>query len=442
MDNFSGNSISVGLLGCGVVGAGVARLLAQNGRLIASRIGMEIKLAKVADINPDAVADLNLAPGVYTKDALNVINDPAIPIIVELIGGQGIAKDFVLAALSKGKTVVTANKAMIAAYRDEISEVCEKSGADFLFEASVGGCMPVIKSLRESLVSNKVDSIFGILNGTCNYILTQIDQEGIPFEEALAQAQDLGFAEADPTLDVEGMDTVHKIALCVALAFGTRVNYKDIYVDGITRITPLDIEIAAEFGYRVKLLAIAKNHGDSVEARVHPTMIPFDNLLSSVGRNMNAVKIVGDAVGEMVLYGAGAGMMPTASAVVGDIVDAARNIKLGCHPRIPVFSYQPQAIQNLPLMPMDKVTTRYYVRFSALDRPGVLSNISGVLARYSISIASVHQKGRHTQGPVPIVMLTHEAREADIQKALEEISSLDVIAEKPVLIRIEDENQE
>ncbi|WP_028314263.1 homoserine dehydrogenase [Desulfatibacillum aliphaticivorans] len=442
MDNLSGNSISVGLLGCGVVGAGVAKLLAQNGDLIASRIGMEIKLAKAADINPDAVADLNLADGVYTNDAMDVINDPTIPIIVELIGGQGIAKDFVLAALNKGKTVVTANKALIAAYRDEIAEACEKSGADFLFEASVGGCMPVIKSLRESLVSNKVDSIFGILNGTCNYILTQITQEGMPFDQALAQAQELGFAEADPTLDVEGMDTVHKLALSVALAFGTRVNYKEIYVDGITRITPLDITIAAEFGYSVKLLAIAKNHGDFVEARVHPTMIPHDNLLSSVGRNMNAVKIVGDAVGEMVLYGAGAGMMPTASAVVGDIVDAARNIQLGCHPRIPAFSYQPAAIRELPLMPMDELVSRYYVRFSALDRPGVLSKVSGVLAKYSISIASVHQKGRHTEGPVPIVMLTHEAKEANIRKALEEVGSLDVIAEAPMLIRIEDENQE
>ncbi|MBI9074371.1 MAG: homoserine dehydrogenase [Desulfatibacillum sp.] len=442
MDNLSGNSISVGLIGCGIVGTGVAKLLAQSRELVASRVGITINLAKVADINPDTVAALDLAPGVYTNDAMEIINDPSIPIVVELIGGQGIAKDFVLAALNQGKTVVTANKALVAAYRDEISAACEASGGDFLFEASVGGCMPVIKSLRESLVSNRVDSIFGILNGTCNYILTQITQEGIPFKEALAQAQELGFAEADPTLDIEGMDTVHKLALCVALAFGTRVNYKEIYVDGITRITPLDITIAAEFGYRVKLLAITKNHGDCVEARVHPTMIPFDNLLSSVGRNMNAVKIVGDAVGEMVLYGAGAGMMPTASAVVGDIVDAARNIKLGCHPRIPAFSYQPQAIRDLPLMPMDEVSTRYYVRFSALDRPGVLSKIAGVLARYSISIASVHQKGRHTEGPVPIVMLTHEAREADIQKALEEISGLDVIAEKPMLIRIEDQNQE
>ena len=442
MENKSGKSVSVGLLGCGIVGTGAARILLDQADLIESRLGARLELAKVAELNPEAVKDLDLAPGVHTTDAMEVINDPSIPIVIELIGGSGIARELVIAALEKGKTVVTANKALVAAHGDQIFEACAKSGADFFFEPSVGGCMPLIKTLRESLIGNRVESIFGILNGTCNYILTKIQQENLAFDKALSMAQELGFAEAGPTMDIEGIDTVHKLALCIALAFGTRIKYEDIHVEGITKITPLDIQIAGEFGYGIKLLAIAKNRGDAVEARVHPTMIRCNDLLASVGSNMNAVKIVGDAVGEMVLYGAGAGMAPTGSAVVSDAADAARNILSGAKPRVPVFSYQPKSITKLPLLPMDEVETQYYVRFTASDQPGVLSKISGVLAQYSISIQSVHQKGRKIEGPVPIVMLTHKAKEEHMRKALEDIEKLEMISQAPVLIRIEDENGE
>jgi len=302
--------------------------------------------------------------------------------------------------------------------------------------------MPVIKSLRESLAGNRVESVFGILNGTCNYILSRMTQEGISYSTALAEAKDRGYAEADPTLDVSGMDTVHKLAIVVCLSFGTRVNYRDIFVEGIERITPMDISIAREFGYRIKLLAITKNLGDAVEGRVHPTMIPENDLLASVNGAMNAVKIVGDATGEMVLYGAGAGRMPTASAVVSDIVDAARNILAGGKNRVPIYAFQPKYIKKLPVIPMGEVSTRYYMRFAASDRPGVLSKISGALGNHSISIQSVHQKGRKSEGAVPIVLLTHSAMESKVRAALNEIGQLDVVQGSPVLIRIEDPNED
>ncbi len=434
--------IQVGLLGCGTIGAGVVSILTDQAELIDARVGARIQLARVADINPEAVSGLGLAQGVFTQDARQVVFDPDIPVVVELIGGEGIALELILAALEKGKSVVTANKALVAAHADDIARAAEKGGGDFLFEASVGGCMPVIKTLRESLVGNRVQAMLGILNGTCNYILSKITFENMPYEKALAQAQELGFAEADPTLDVEGIDTQHKLAIIMALAYGTKVNYQDLHVSGISEITPMDIDFAESFGYRIKLLAITKNHGDSVEGRVHPAMIPHSNLLSGVGSNMNALTIHGDAVGEMVLYGQGAGKMPTASAVVSDLADIARNLVLGANKRVPIFSFQPHRMKEIPILPMNKIRTRYYIRFAALDRPGVLSKISGILGDCGISLASVQQKGRHADGPVPIVMLTHEAVEENVQKALKNIKALDVIADKPVLIRIENDKAE
>jgi homoserine dehydrogenase len=317
-----------------------------------------------------------------------------------------------------------------------------EQGVDLAFEASVGGCMPIIKSLRESLVGNHIKSMAGILNGTCNYILSRSTDDGSSFEAVLAEAQKKGFAEADPTIDIEGIDTAHKLAILTSLAYGMEINFKDIYIEGIANIAPMDIDFAGQFGYKIKLLAISKDVGNAVDARVHPTMIPFDNPLSSVGGALNAITISGDAIGDMMLYGYGAGMMPTASAVVGDIVDLARNLLTGSSGRVPLLSYQMNNIRKIPVIPVDEITTHYYFRFSALDRPGVLSKISGILGDYEISIKSVHQKGRKTKGSVPIVMLTHLAKEAGVKKALSEISNLDVVSDKPVLIRIEDENQE
>lgn len=434
--------INVGLLGCGTIGTGVAKILIDNKELLLSRVGAVLNLKYVADIDLETDRGIPFDDGVFISDVFKVVDDPDIDIVVEMIGGEGIAKDLILRAIDNGKPVVTANKALLARHGNTLFRAAVENGVDLAFEASVGGCMPIIKSLRESLVGNHIQSIAGILNGTCNYILSRSAEDGSSFEDVLAEAQKNGFAEADPTLDIEGIDTAHKLAILTSLAYGMEINFKDIYIEGISKITPMDIEFAREFGYRIKLLAISKDTGDAVEARVHPTMIPFTNPLSGVNGVLNAIIITGDAVGDMMLYGYGAGMMPTASAVVGDIVDIARNLLTNAKSRIPLLSYQMDRIRKIPVRRVDEIFIHYYFRFSALDRPGVLSKISGILGDNGISIKSVQQKGRKTNGAVPIVMLTHLAREANVQKALTEILNLDVVSDRPVLIRIEDENQE
>jgi len=434
--------INIGLLGCGTVGTGVAKLLFEQRDLIAARLGAVLVLRRAADLDLDRDRGIRFPDGVLIADARKVVEEPGIDIIVEMIGGEGIARELILQAIEKGRHVVTANKALIAAHGNELISSAAENKVDLYFEASVGGCMPIIKTLRESLVGNRIAAMTGILNGTCNYILSKITDEGSTFADALAVAQRQGYAEADPTLDVEGYDTAHKIAILSALAYGTPINLKDVYIEGIAHITPMDIEFAGQFGYRIKLLAISKHRGDGVEARVHPTMIPFGNLLSNVNGTLNAVTVSGDASGDILLYGRGAGMLPTASAVVADLVDLARNILSGTAGRVPVLGFQPDKIRAIPIMPIDQISSHYYIRFSVLDRPGVLSAVSGILGRHGISIQSVHQKGRKTEGAVPVVMLSHRAREASVQKALREIASLEVTAAKPVLIRIEDESLE
>ena len=430
--------INIGLLGCGTVGTGVAKLLIENQDLLTARVGAKLNLKWVADIDVETDRGIPFPEGVLTTDAQKVMNDPEIDMVIEMIGGEGIAKKFMLQAINNGKHIVTANKALLAAHGNELFAAAAEKGVDLAFEASVGGCMPTIKSMRESLVGNHIKSMSGILNGTCNYILSKIEDEGISFEEALAEAQNQGYAEADPTLDVGGFDTAHKIAIMAALAYGMEINLKDVYIEGISRITPLDIEFAGQFGYRIKLLAISKFQDNRVEARVHPTMIPIKNLLASISGTVNAITLSGDAVGDILLYGHGAGMMPTASAVISDIVDIARNILSGTARRIPPLSYQRESISRIPVLSIDDLVTHYYFRFAAQDRPGVLSTISGILGKYDISIQSVHQKGRKTNGSVPLVMLTHRAKEADVKQALAEISDLNVVSDEPVLIRIED----
>ena len=433
--------IHVGMLGCGTVGTGVARIMLEKKDLIRSRLGAELVLKRVADIDLARDRGIAFEDGVLVDDAAAVVDDPEIRIVVETIGGETVAKELMLRCLACGKHVVTANKALLAAQGNEIFHAAMENGAEVAFEASTGGCMPVIKTLRESLVGNRIEAMIGILNGTCNYILTKITEDGSLFETALADAQQKGYAEADPTLDVEGLDTAHKLAILTALAYGMQINLADIYVEGISKITPMDIDYAREFGYNIKLLAIAKDRGDQIEARIHPTMIPFDNLLSSVSGPLNALTFTCDAAGDILIYGRGAGMMPTASAVVGDIVDLARNLLSGAGRRVPMLAFQAERICKIPVMPMARITTRYYFRFAALDRPGVLSAISGILGKYDISIQSVHQKGRKTNGSVPIVMITHWAREQDVRRALSEIASLDVVGDAPVLIRIEDDKE-
>jgi homoserine dehydrogenase len=431
-------TLQVGLLGFGTVGAGVARLLTDSADRIRDRLGMGLNLKYVADIDLTTDRGVRLADGVLINDAERVVNDPEVDIVIEMIGGEGIAKTLILQAIANGKHVVTANKALLAKHGKELFLAADRKGIDLAYEASVGGCMPVIKTLRESLVGNRINGMSGILNGTCNYILSRITDEGIDFREALAKATEAGYAEADPTLDVEGFDTAHKLAILTSLAYGTEVDFDDIFIEGITQITPLDIDFARQFGYRIKLLAISKNHGDRVEARVHPTMIPEGNLLSTISGSLNALNISGDAVGDVMLYGHGAGMMPTASAVVGDVVDIARNLSRGATGRVPLRSFQPDKIGRIPIVSVDELVTHYYFRFTVKDQPGVLSTIAGILGEYGISIQSVQQKGRKSSGAVPVVMLTHRAREADVQKAFRRIEALDVVDEKPMLIRLED----
>ena len=433
--------INIGILGLGTVGTGVARLLIKNSDLISNRVGTTLHLKHVADIDTETDRGITFEEGVFVRDAFTVVNDPEIDIVIEMIGGETIAKDLILRAIENGKHVVTANKALLAKHGNAIFGAATEKKVEIGYEASVGGCMPIIKTIRESLVSNHIHSMTGILNGTCNYILSKITDEGISFESALNQAKEGGYAEADPTLDVGGFDAAHKLAILSALAFGMKINFNDVYIEGISGITPMDIEFAAQFGYKIKLLAISKYSGKSVEARVHPTMIPFDNILSNVNSTLNAITISGDAVGDILLYGHGAGMMPTASAILSDIVDIARNMGGNIASRIPMLSFQPDKIRKIPIMPMAEIITRYYFRFEAMDKPGVLSKISGILGKYEISLKYVHQKGRKTNGSVPVVMLTHKAREKDVIDALTEIKALSVVCREPMLIRIEDDEQ-
>ena len=431
--------INVGLLGCGTVGTGVARLLIESREVIGARLGANLNLKRVADIDIETDRGVRFDKGVLTTDANEIVNDPEIDIIIEMIGGEGIAKELILIAIDNGKQVITANKALLASQGNTLFQAAADKGVDLAFEAAVGGCMPIIKSIRESLVGNRIQAMTGILNGTCNYILSKITDDRSPFDEALAEAQEKGYAEADPTLDVEGIDTAHKIAILTALAYGTEINLADVYIEGISRITPLDVAFAEQFGYRIKLLAISKNRGNRIEARVHPTMIPLDNLLSNVNGTVNAIMVSGDAVGDIMLYGRGAGMMPTASAVISDAVDIARNLIAGTTRRLPALSFQRDHVQDIKIMPMDEIVTHYYFRFAALDRPGVLSKISGILGKHDISIQSMQQKGRKTEGSVPVVMVSHQAKEANVREAMAEINNLDVVSAETVLIRIEDE---
>ncbi len=432
-------TIHIGILGYGTVGTGTAKLLLEQNKLLCARTGINLHLKAIADQDVSRDRGLKLEPGVLTSDAMSVIQDPDIDIIVELIGGTTVAKDMIVAALENGKHVVTANKALLAHVGNELSALAKSCGKELLFEASCGGCMPIIKNLRESLVANEIKSMYGILNGTCNYILSKIARDGSPFDQALKKAQELGFAEADPTLDIEGFDTAHKLSILNALAYGMQINLSDIHVEGITRITPEDIALADSFGYTIKLLAIGKIHDRHVEARVHPTMIPKANPLSHVDHSMNAIAVDGHATGKTMLYGHGAGMMPTASAILSDIVDIARNMSFQANFRVPTLGYCNDTPDSIPILPMSELNTRYYLRFAAQDHPGVLAKIAGILGDQHISIESVHQKGPLTDGKVPVVMITHQAKEEFIQNALTKICALDTVTDDPMLIRIEDD---
>ena len=430
--------IHIGLLGFGTVGSGMVKILLENREVIESRLGASLALKRIAVHDLERDRGVAVDASLLTTDVETVIDDPEVDIVVELIGGYEPAKSFILRAIENGKQVVTANKALLAAYGNEIFSAASQGGVEVGFEASVGGGIPLIRSIKESLVANHIQSLFGILNGTANYILTKMTDQRIPFSEVLKEAQALGYAEADPTFDIEGIDTAHKLAILLAIAYGVRIDFDAVYTEGISKVTPLDIKFIKEFGYRIKLLAISKDDGGAVEARVHPTLIPDDSMLANVNEAYNALYVKGDAVGNVMLYGAGAGMMPTGSAVVSDLVDVARNILRGAVGRVPSVGYQAAGTKARRIKSIEELKTEYYFRFSAEDRPGVLSKISGILGKHQISIKSVHQKGRDLVGAVPIVTITHEAKEAAVRKALSEIDQLEVVKDKTVLIRIED----
>lgn len=431
----SKKSINVGIIGFGTVGSGTARILLENSDIIRRRLGVPVFLKKISDLDIKRDRGLKLGDVKLTTNASEIITDPDIDIVVELIGGYKPAKEFILDAFRNKKHVVTANKALLAVHGEELYAAAENAGVTLGFEASVAGGIPILKSLKEGLAANRIESIYGIVNGTCNYILTLMTNEGRKFEEVLKEAQAKGYAEANPTFDIDGIDSAHKLTILTMLAFGTPVKFDDVYTEGISKITPLDIEFAKDLGYKIKLLAITKMINGEIEARVHPTMIPGEFPISTVDGVFNALFVVGNAVGNTLFYGRGAGDMPTGSAVVADIIDISRDILSGGMNRMPIAAFRER--MPLPIRKMEDITSCYYLRFSAIDKPGVLSRISGVLGGNNISIESVIQKGRKEAQAVPLVMMTHDARERDVRKALAEIDRMDCVGGPTMVIRVE-----
>ena len=430
--------VRVGLIGFGTIGSGVVKLLQRNQAQIRSRLGAPLTLARIADIDLHTDRGVKVDSRILSNDAAALLDDPSMDIVIELMGGYEPARRFVLRAVANGKSVVTANKALLAVHGAEIFRAVEKAGVDIGFEASVGGGIPIIRTLKEGLAADHNRAIYGIVNGTSNYILSTMTQQGGEFDVVLKEAQHQGLAEANPTYDVDGIDAAHKLTLLIQLAFGTRVRFKDIPVEGIRHVTQLDINFAREFGYVIKLLAIAKQDGHGIEARVHPTMVPRQHLLADVSGAYNAIAVQGEALGASMYFGLGAGMMPTATAVVADLMDVARNLLGGSRGRVAPLGYPLAQQHRVPLKTINDLVSEYYLRFMVVDRPGVLAKISGVLGAYDISIASVIQKEREHGANVPIVIRTHDALERNLRKALKAIDRLPAVRAKSALISIED----
>ncbi|HBA88604.1 MAG TPA: homoserine dehydrogenase [Geobacter sp.] len=430
--------IKIGLLGFGTIGAGVVKLLSANSTLLEEKTGTRISLKSIVDLDITTDRGVNTEGIILTRNAEEVLTDPEISVIIELIGGYEPARSFALKAIAHGKHLVTANKALLAVHGEEIYAAAKTHGVEVLFEAAVGGGIPVLSAIKGNMAANRFSTVLGIVNGTCNYILTRMTHEGADFAEVLKSAQELGYAEADPTFDIEGVDTAHKLCLLLSLCFGTKIDLKDIYSEGITSISSEDVDFAKSFGYRIKLLAIGKMDDGQIEARVHPTMIPIDYPLADVNGVFNAIRLTGDFVGPVMFYGRGAGMDATASAVIGDVVDLSRNMGAGIARRCAPLGYLDNKVATLKIKPIGEIISKYYIRFQALDRPGVLARIAGALGARGISIASMIQTARSASEVVPIVIMTHEAREEDVRHALAEIDNFEVIRDKSNFIRIED----
>lgn len=427
-------AVKIGLVGTGTVGGGCLDILRRHKDDFVRHFGIDVELVRVCSRSVEQAA----AHGVehlFTTDYRDVVNDPAIDLVVELIGGTGVAKDVVMSALSAGKSVVTANKALMATAGEEIMALAEEHNVEIAFEASVGGGIPIIDPLKHSLIANQIDSIMGIVNGTTNYMLTRMDEDKMGYDEALVEAQEKGFAEADPTADVDGLDAAAKIAILASIAFNSRVTMDDVFVEGIRRITPVDLAMAHEMGYVVKLLAHARRTEEGVDVRVHPTMIPETHQLATVNGVYNAIYVAGDAVGETMFFGEGAGAGPAASAVMGDVLEVARHIEHGVKPLVGCT-----CTDSLPIMPIDDLKVKYYMRFVVADRSGVLASAAAIFAKYNVSVRTVTQRGTHTHDDVDLVFVTHTAQERNVRQAIADILALDnvVTGGEPSVIRVFD----
>lgn len=435
----SDRRVNVGIVGYGTVGKGTVNVLIDNANVIKEKTGIDIFVKSVADLKINEFDDqfLRKVPNKYT-DADMIINDPDIDIVVELIGGYNAAKKVILDAIEKKKHVVTANKALLAVYGTEIFKKAEEKSVQLAFEGSVGGGIPIIKVLKEDLAANNIKEIYGIINGTANYILTRMEKEGKEFDEVLKDAQRLGYAEADPTFDIEGIDTAHKITILSSIAFNTIIPFDKVFVEGISSIKQVDIDFAKKLNCKIKLLAIAKKHENDIEVRVHPTMIPERYILSKVENVFNAIYLVSDKLDRTIHYGRGAGGLPTGSAVAGDIISIARDIICGCQRRVPVLGFTKEYRSYFPVKNIDDIRSSFYLRFMALDKPGVLSKIAGVLGKYNISISAAIQPGDYSPGDVvPLVFMTHETIGRHVSDAVREIDSMEYVKSKTVVIRVE-----
>jgi len=433
--------LRVGLLGLGTIGVGVARILIEQKELISRRLGRQVRLVAAADRELERDRGLDFTGVRLSGDAADVVSAADVDLVVELIGGYEPARSFVVTALEHGKHVVTANKALIAKHGEELFALAAQKGLQIGFEAAVGGGIPCMKALREGLAANAIESVYGILNGTCNFILTKMENEGADYADVLKQAQALGYAEADPTFDVEGVDTAHKLSILAAMSFGSRIRFDEVYTEGISRITAADIESAHEMGYRIKLLGIAKPHFDAkkeqVEMRVHPTLVPLNSQMAQVADSYNAVQISGDFVEHTMYFGRGAGERPTASAVVADIMDITSGFPDGIAYLAPPMGFVEASRRDLATLPMADVQCEYYLRLMVKDQPGVIAAVTSILADHRISLEALIQKERHASNNVPIVMLTHQTTEGNMQAAISRITDLAAVEDDVLILRKE-----